>query len=1351
MTDTYPVRRAAFLPPLASLQWNHSVLLESDFRAPWQALQDAFDLHQEVCPGDFDDPWIGELGLPPPKLRHRRPRRVAFNDQVLVAIGDGYEPIGTWDYIYVSSSSVASSPCTVGIAQWMQYSAEPQNLHGWLASRTVCPSTCKVAPTYSLDGCPATTCSIMDAFIQLARLPADEGGGPDQGGGGHQPGARAPDFTDNMLDRIDHDLFPASNIAALGFTIRTWFIHHETLMRNEEPRLVHLVGDRDSWTDQIRNVWQGFVDLDEPMAFTLPNPMPPRRPAEYFIALDVILSQGLQQPRYSGLVSVHHVDEGDGTNHRLLAASFGTHVSGFHILGAAGVQALCIPPTGSECNILFGAVTIPRDFHPGHRMRPGHSFMIQVPRDPQLDTGQPVAATATSSAVVAHGLPGGPTESFHEHGNPGDDPDPPEGDPPSTPSSWHPVARAGPMFNCHFYRLRHPPLHLFLRNAAGVPMLIELAQHIQVVPSSILHAHAVHVQMVGERPSDWSFIVQTVADLPAASSDALIVLDVEIHFHIMATAVQPLPASTRRVCRVPCLLTRETVLRYAGVAHYCHRQRDRCLVQFNNVGWPSHDHGPRRVQHGAYLRVLVPPPDEGGNTLQAIHVSEQSPASVAAPAQTPALNTGAPAPSPASSATPAPSNSFHPNFEPAPISGVWHSDLRDLFDDQAVLEHADEGPILYVQTWFINHETFVHCPSPRVVRLDQMDHLWLHDVYAPWRDLLQASAVTSLRLVHPRPPRSSTAIDAVHLLIEQHPREARAAGVVSAVFHGPHDDRLLQGAYSMQRWLCVEDLIDLLHINHICEVQRCTAFGGAAQFQQFVRHDVPSGISIEVHVRPVHCDEGVRSASSADPFVPRRTMPIAGQSLLQTSARTQSRRPALAPAAPALRQVLSLDALVQKPQFTFIDCQRPLFLREQLLQPFSIHPDLCWHHMWWHPATYEALHQLVPEGGRILGYTLYADGSAHAQSGRAAAGVVLLIHSTQGFRWGGFASTACLGAFTAPRAEATALMLALVWILQLQREHLSHDVWFEIVFGCHHTAYIAQGKQAANHNLDLHAVIRALVQWVEVRLQQPIYWTYVPGHCGHPWNEAADVVCRFAADNGIATTHLDIFYNLCTFDTRDPHPIRWLWLLERSLMHHVDAPELHGHWWRLNVSAPLAHPPDSSLHPATRRRRDVGEVAASASSTIRMATANVLTMFPDQKHASGFVGARAEDLERQFSAGGLHFVGLQETRMKMFGHTTLGCYHILSSPATARGQGGVQLWVRKTLPTSHGTICLGDQDLQILHSTSGFWYVAVTLDYGCFCLFSMPHAMTARRPFKAFGRPHRMPYLPNIVAGHCSF
>ena len=209
--------------------------------------------------------------------------------------------------------------------------------------------------------------------------------------------------------------------------------------------------------------------------------------------------------------------------------------------------------------------------------------MIQVPRDPHLDTGQSAASAATSSAVIAHGLPGGQVEQHHDFGPPGEDPEHPDDHPPSTPSSWHPGGAAGPTFNCHIYRLRHPPLHLFLRNAGGVHMLIELARHLQVVPASLLKSHAVHVQMVGEAQTDWSYIVQSIADLPSASSDALVIVDVELHFHPLAGPVQPLPASTRRVCRVPQFLTRLAVLRYAGVSQYCHQQHDRCLVQFNNV------------------------------------------------------------------------------------------------------------------------------------------------------------------------------------------------------------------------------------------------------------------------------------------------------------------------------------------------------------------------------------------------------------------------------------------------------------------------------------------------------------------------------------------------------------------------------------------------------------------------------------------------------------------------------------------------------------------------------------------------------------------------------------------------
>ena len=226
-----------------------------------------------------------------------------------------------------------------------------------------------------------------------------------------------------------------------------------------------------------------------------------------------------------------------------------------------------------------------------------------------------------------------------------------------------------------------------------------------------------------------------------------------------------------------------------------------------------------------------------------------------------------------------------PVAEPSPLSNRWFHALQDLFSQEALIEYEEEGPVLYVWTWFICHVTLRHCPAPRIVRLDELCNLWLQDLYGPWRAELQLRAPTDIRVVHARPPTDSLRIDTVHIMIEQHPTEARAASVLSALFHGHHHDRLLQAAYSIPRWICTEDVIDVLMINHVCEGQRCNAFIGRIPMQQFIRHDVPSATSIELHVRPPECAGDAAAASSTEAFVPRSIMATSANSLMQVSTR----------------------------------------------------------------------------------------------------------------------------------------------------------------------------------------------------------------------------------------------------------------------------------------------------------------------------------------------------------------------------------------------------------------------------------------------------------------------------------
>ena len=300
-----------------------------------------------------------------------------------------------------------------------------------------------------------------------------------------------------------------------------------------------------------------------------------------------------------------------------------------------------------------------------------------------------------------------------------------------------------------------------------------------------------------------------------------------------------------------------------------------------------------------------------------------------------------------------------------------------------------------------------------------------------------------------------------------------------------------------------------------------------------------------------------------------------------------------------------------------------------------------------------------------------------------------MVHCQDGLRWGGYVSALCDGDLTAPHSEASGLLLATLWILQLLHCLPDPAFWCEIVYDCHHTAHIAQGLQAMSSHHDIHCLVRSFVQWIEVLLEQSFWWTYRPSHQGDPWNEAADAVCRSAQQTLRDAVSLGTILDACTFDHRDYHSAQWPWLLEKSCRGDADAPLLIDQRWIFGVAAPLLHAPQPELHPAVQRRQELGRALGERQWLyFRAATANVLTLFPGQSYSSSFISAPAEALEAQFIEAGLHAVGLQETSAHMIGHCHSLHFHVLSAPATQRGQGGVQLWLRKH-------ICVGEHRLQV--------------------------------------------------------
>ena len=281
-------------------------------------------------------------------------------------------------------------------------------------------------------------------------------------------------------------------------------------------------------------------------------------------------------------------------------------------------------------------------------------------------------------------------------------------------------------------------------------------------------------------------------------------------------------------------------------------QHDRCLVYFNNEGWPILRPGPRQVQHGSYLRVIVPPARDGTiNTLQAIRQVETYVAGLLA-----SPGPGAPSPAPAPTPMPPPPDIGSGQLPPC-ISlhsfEIWHRELREAFDAHAHIENIDEGQALYADVWFIDNFNYKTCRQPEKIKLLDDDTVWFSQIMECWIHQMQASVPVRLHVVQPLPPATSLQSFTLHILIEQNVMEARAAAVLSMHMQERLEDKLWQSAFSLPRWVSTEDIIDATELNFLCEVRRCFAVCGSMHFQQFIREEIASGISIEIfsrHLRP---------------------------------------------------------------------------------------------------------------------------------------------------------------------------------------------------------------------------------------------------------------------------------------------------------------------------------------------------------------------------------------------------------------------------------------------------------------------------------------------------------------------
>ncbi len=380
----------------------------------------------------------------------------------------------------------------------------------------------------------------------------------------------------------------------------------------------------------------------------------------------------------------------------------------------------------------------------------------------------------------------------------------------------------------------------------------------------------------------------------------------------------------------------------------------------------------------------------------------------------------------------------------------------------------------------------------------------------------------------------------------------------------------------------------------------------------------------------------------------------------------------------------------------------------------------------WHEATLQHLETTPLWSWEVpLSYCFYTDGSSiKCETGRkGTAAVILIVHTDQGPRWGGSKCFQVSDRPTAPKTEIVALLIALLWSVQIGEQHPHHLHPLSLYFGydCMLAGQVAAGqwKIRAHHDLQTHG--RALALWIEQKFHTQICWEHLPSHNGHPWNEAADALSWAAVQEWIQAPAADDI--LSQLDTPSCLASSWLWMLEASWQQDVNAPHFDNHNFLLNARKPHETLPDPSLQTlVVRQQTESPELArTSIQVSLRFATANVLTLYDHDRSGRAFISARQEAIMDQFFAQGIHFAGIQETRSSIDGHRSTDNYHVISSPSTSKGSGGIQLWAARRFLFPHRTLKLDTSDLKILHATAQRLIVRVNASW-LRCLICVCHA-----------------------------
>lgn len=889
------------------LPWQHSIWWEPNFLYPFSAVLRAQQMTWGIIRENFDDmlhSFLSEVpkadeafepGISPgvysdaplhrsgnaltscisqrsgPKLG--RNRQVKFHGHIDLFIGDCQEP--------------TTNPISVPIDLLPAWTEKPWQLRT-RKSQPIAeadPPSCEAVLISSKGSIRSNRWT--DDFHNIPQRVAQASTETPRNPAVHRP-FPPPAFVTDIFGLPGVLALPPDYLREHSVLVRTWYLHHVHYPRWVAPRFVEIDHEWNRWQREIAGAWREMILPRENVHFHTVLPDPDRSYIPRQVVADVIVSQGDEYDdidRFAGLLTVFQQDINGHRRPFALAVSLPEDVSGIGLAGAADISHICNTAT---CHFYYGWNRIPYSLVPSHHMLDGHGFVAHITPLARQNAGQTAhSSNSHSRAPQDRGSANSDAAGSHQNNDRDTSRDRRSDsmdfdqqtdtslpDSPSQFEQWQGV---------QVYSLGRPVVHCFVRWGTYNVILRELALFLRERLRNLVGIHHVQCALANQHEAEESIILQYTNDLTPGSTEQLIILDVEVHFHAPSVGLLRAPEVTRRVHRVVPQITRAFVLRLARLSNYCFLQGDRCLVFWNSELWAEQDTRVRPVQHGTYLKVVATPPlddtvppDVAVNF--AISVDEDEATAVADCTMQPRTHramalyqvqstllkvetNAAGVPSTLMYHQDCESHAYKldlhlPEHRALPPSQThaqsehWLRQLRSLFNLAGFVECTEEGFVAYITTWFVDHAHHPRCERSRSVRITAAEvETWREQIIEAWNDKIDPAVPIDLWLVSPVPPSTETESTMAHILLEQNRIEiTHSAGIISVIRQDERHASLRHVAVSVRRPMSAALTLRIARLQDLCMLRRCAVFTRGVPLPEGALEDLESGFCLVVFV-----------------------------------------------------------------------------------------------------------------------------------------------------------------------------------------------------------------------------------------------------------------------------------------------------------------------------------------------------------------------------------------------------------------------------------------------------------------------------------------------------------------------